>query len=768
MAGSARERLAQLLGGSESAGSFSAQLEAPADGFGLEVAGVGQVGLPLRAPMARKLIAVARPARFGRGEETLSDTGVRDTWEISPDQITVGGPAWPALLRGALEHFRGELGLPSATRLRAEPHAMLVYGKGQFFLPHQDSEKDDAMVGTLVLSLPSAHTGGELVIEHTGQSRAYRASKKDLTLLAFYADCRHQVTPVTSGHRVTLTFNLLADPGTSEPETGPLAELVHCLEQHFSKPSTPRYGGQALDPPNRLVYLLDHEYTQRGLSWSRLKGPDAERVALLRAAAEQAGCESVLALAEVKQTWDASPAGEDPWDDYGYDEDEEQDEDGGADENGDYDLGDLIDDEITLNWWTGPNGGGREAISLYIHDYESCTSTPSANLTPYESQYEGYMGNYGNTLDRWYRRAAVVVWPRERAFAARGEAASQWALEELRDRIAGGDLDAARTAAQSLAPFWKRTGSQPELLNSALDVSAGLDAAETAAMLLEPFRVGALAPEHAAGLAAAAERYGTEWALRVVEGWFGSDHRFETNQYAWTQKLPELCAALRSHQSPTVAQALLAGGWDAVDHDLRLWTGTGRAEIRRAQLEQLAPPLACILEAADEEMRGEIRTVLRGYGDTVLECLVPILRRSVDVLSAHARRAAVLDEVAQDCADRLRAIVARQPREEGDWSIAWTGCGCGPCDRLGEFLGSRARRVLEWPLAKDGRRHVHGAIDSAELPVSHQTRRQGRPYTLVLTKTEELFAREQAARHRAGADLAWLASAWNNRGAGRR
>jgi hypothetical protein len=37
----------------------------------------------------------------------------------------------------------------------SEAHSMLVYGKGQFFLPHQDSEKNDAMVGTLVLSLPS-------------------------------------------------------------------------------------------------------------------------------------------------------------------------------------------------------------------------------------------------------------------------------------------------------------------------------------------------------------------------------------------------------------------------------------------------------------------------------------------------------------------------------------------------------------------------------------------------------------------------------------
>ena len=64
-----------------------------------------------------------------------------------------------------------------------------------------------------------------------------------------------------------------------------------------------------------------------------------------------------------------------------------------------------------------------------------------------------------------------------------------------------------------------------------------------------------------------------------------------------------------------------------------------------------------------------------------------------------------------------------------------------PCDALGRFLGSQSR-VLEWPLAKDGRRHVHTQIDSAELPVRHKTRRQGRPYTLVLTKTDELFTPE--------------------------
>jgi len=37
---------------------------------------------------------------------------------------------------------------------------------------------------------------------------------------------------------------------------------------------------------------------------------------------------------------------------------------------------------------------------------------------------------------------------------------------------------------------------------------------------------------------------------------------------------------------------------------------------------------------------------------------------------------------------------------------------------------------------------------------------QGRPYTLVLTKTGELFTREKETRHQAMTDLAWLMSAW--------
>jgi hypothetical protein len=96
-----------------------------------------------------------------------------------------------------------------------------------------------------------------------------------------------------------------------------------------------RWKGDDREPPDRLVYLLDHEYTQRGLSWDRLKGADAERAALLRAAAEDAGCEAVLALTEIKETWDTEP---------------------GRRGRG-VDLTYIITSELTLSWWTGVPGG---------------------------------------------------------------------------------------------------------------------------------------------------------------------------------------------------------------------------------------------------------------------------------------------------------------------------------------------------------------------------------------------------------------------------
>jgi hypothetical protein len=158
------------------------------------------------------------------------------------------------------------------------------------------------------------------------------------------------------------------------------------------------------------------------------------------------------------------------------------------------------------------------------------------------------------------------------------------------------------------------------------------------------------------------------------------------------------------------------------------------------------------LAAADGiALAGEIVAVLREHGDDVLACLLPMLR------AAGPGPSAPLEELARDCERRLTAITRRPGRADDDWSVPWSGgCGCELCGTLGGFLADRGERTLEWPLSEARRRHVKDQIRAAELPVRHEVWKFGSPYTLVLTKTSELFRREAKARKDAAADLEWL------------
>jgi hypothetical protein len=131
------------------------------------------------------------------------------------------------------------------------------------------------------------------------------------------------------------------------------------------------------------------------------------------------------------------------WDDPDDDEDLD-DESGSADSYDDYELDELVDWSTRLDCWIDEPGSRAAKISLDVDDDEICATTASDQLVPYASEYEGYMGNYGNTLDRWYRRAAIVLWPRRHAFAVRAEASPEWALDVLASRLESGDVAGAR------------------------------------------------------------------------------------------------------------------------------------------------------------------------------------------------------------------------------------------------------------------------------------------------------------------------------------
>lgn len=743
MVTSAREKVALLLRGDDQAGSFSAEMSAPVAGVTLSVAGVGPVKLPVGAAQERALVSVARPAMFGLGEETLTDTSVRDTWELTADQVILGG-AWEQILEEALVEVHEGLGLARGARLRAEPHALLVYGPDQFFAPHQDSEKNDEMVATLVVSLPSVHTGGELVVSHGGRTRTYRHTDRDtIGFVAFYADCVHEVRPVRSGRRVTLTFNLLVTHDAETTEVDPDEELAGLVGEHFATPVTRRWSEEAAPTPDRLVVLLDHQYSERGLAAGRLKGRDVEWVSRLRVAADRAGCLSALALAEIRQTWSAYEDDR-SWS-YRYDDDEDDQESDDGESSASYDVGELIEDEISLGWWKRAGVGSGEQISLSVDEGEVCSVTPTASMTPYESEYEGYMGNYGNTLDRWYRRAAIVLWPAGRDFIARAEADLPTAVAELDARLNGGDdIEQARADARELVDLLG--ASSTGLLAPLLTVAEALDNAELAYDLLARVGVEGLTADRATALAAVVTRYGDAWTLRLIDSWFPAGG-YRHGHWGWaSDTLPALAPALRQVGADSVVTHVCRRIWASLSVSIGAALTAG-PRSRARSMASIVQPAGALFDAADAGQGEEFAASLAAYDDGVLDLELPLLRR----LGSEAPSSLVDDAVR-----RLEVLLAARMRPADDWSIEWSGCGCDLCETLQSFLADRNATKLDWPLRADRRQHVHQRIEAAELPVTHRTIRKGSPYTLRLAKQPDLHEQEAELRRQAAAALVWL------------
>jgi hypothetical protein len=236
--------------------------------------------------------------------------------------------------------------------------------------------------------------------------------------------------------------------------------------------------------------------------------------------------------------------------------------------------------------------------------------------------------------------------------------------------------------------------------------------------------------------------------------------------------LPALCEGLHATGSvgTLAAQQLVDLAWEWLGQDIGAGLTSSSPSHREEKLACLGKPLASVLTAAAVIGAAGTRDMVTGYmrkqGDAVTALEMSALQVAAELPGDGTRRKAGFGDLAADCAPRLRTRLDRPRRAPGDWSIELPagGCTCDLCDTFRAFLNDKGRRTFEWPLAKQRRQHIHSRVDAAELPVTHMTRRQGSPYTLVLTKTEALFAREQEARTRDETDLEWL-SAQRNPGA---
>lgn len=99
----------------------------------ISVKGLGEIKLPLTTKtQADRIIQFARQAPFGKGEETIVDTKVGDTWEIDGSKVTVGGTKWRELFETkVLDEVCKGIGVDtSETKPRLELYKLLLYTEG--------------------------------------------------------------------------------------------------------------------------------------------------------------------------------------------------------------------------------------------------------------------------------------------------------------------------------------------------------------------------------------------------------------------------------------------------------------------------------------------------------------------------------------------------------------------------------------------------------------------------------------------------------------
>jgi len=91
------------------------------------------------------------------------------------------------------------------------------------------------------------------------------------------------------------------------------------------------------------------------------------------------------------------------WDDEDEPADADADAPAASNVRDEHELQELIEDSATLTHWVNADIAGDP--TLHVRDSELCWTRESDEFSPFAEEYEGYMGNYGNTLDRQYQRA---------------------------------------------------------------------------------------------------------------------------------------------------------------------------------------------------------------------------------------------------------------------------------------------------------------------------------------------------------------------------
>ena len=507
-----------------------------------------------------------------------------------------------------------------------------------------------------------------------------------------------------------------------------------------------------------------------------MKNADAARAQTLAAAADRAECELHAAIVHIEEHGSATYQGEyvDGW---GWNE-------GSVD---DMEIDELFDGRHWLDGWADREGTRPPLGELELRDGELLPRGALDHAVPDEQRLHEASGNEGVSLERAYRHAALVLWPRSSTIAILAGAgiggAVAWVAGEL-DRNAGVADTRIRRLASELIDMWPngRTDEDNQSRARLLGLLSRVGDEACISRFLHEVVVSHYTGNESEDLLTMMNAMGPEIAepflLALVDAQFTQRPREvlallrrldeEGGETAGRARDDMLRKGVRSvllavSAAPAIRRKARAARPPVRDYDSIASRPPGTTvettEPDSRRLKRLADQAIRDLFALAWHWRltGEAEAAAGAIAAlpqlATLDRALPAALRELHADDGLADTAAfaTLWRCATGCLLERSAIPPKEPRH---WKIdADIDCKCDLCADLRAFCDGPAARVARFPLRKDLRAHLHRVIDRHRVDIDHVTERRGRPYTLVCTKNRASHRRRLVEYSK---DVSWM------------
>ncbi len=378
---------------------------------------------------------------------------------------------------------------------------------------------------------------------------------------------------------------------------------------------------------------------------------------------------------------------------------------------------------------------------------ECCWTIETKQLEPYETEQEGYMGNYGNTIDYWYRRAAIVLWHKDNQIAINFELNYENALRNLLKLTEqqGNEkqvLDIIQKAGNYLlrnSQYNYRTAD----LSFFIQLAFYIKNKDIAKLILSNFALVNVEADSILELAKFQDLYGISWCLEILVHW--RETGIKSNSFPSVRSdilfIVQLLLKNSEHANIKIIEFLL-------DYWLYSMIEYNKRYIKASPVE-LANSLKERMNLAKDFMRASALLQNDLITKQFIEYLIsdPILYPEFELtdafLSVQNERNNYKSQyvlLKEHLINQITQKLEMGLRAEDDLSIKTeSSCNCSDCNVILNFLKSKTESKRTWPIAEARRGHIMNIFQRLNLPIKFFEEKTGSPYKLVITKSDQLY-----------------------------